>query len=260
MEGLTISDEHYTLLAKRKNQQKRTKSDGFDALFDGCSIEGIDNDGDESGKQEPLSDAFTSLNQHQEANEDFVPYHLPPSSESVHEYMNSREMTKVQEKWNALTVLLSPIYCFYYFSSGSWIVVDDALISERMYNYADELSCLKTKQFLPPPPILFAGLGIIVHFPFSFIYHWKYAVELPPGLQRISHWSRRLDHCFIHFITTCYAFSSSGSWTYFLLCSIFNAYCGLSHFRKRVRRLHAIIVINFIFQIRYSILTLNLFV
>ena len=155
-------------------------------------------------------------------------------------------MTPFQEKLNALTVLPSPIYCLYFIMSGEWITTKSLSDNDYGFNLllnnengSTSDSCWNLWIFpylaaMPPLPVLFVAVGVVLHFPFSFIYHWKYAIALPSGFPRISHWSRRLDHCFIHVISACFSLSSGGSWTYFCFCVLFNGNSAILHFKKKV--------------------------
>lgn len=158
----------------------------------------------------------------------------------VAKYMEAREMTLTQERWNALTILPSPIYCVYYISSGQWIsgkYASDVIVDQDF----DQSQCLTSPWFphhaLPPLPVLYIAIAICVHAPTSFLYHWFYANYLPP-LARISHWSRRLDHVFIHVASALVSYGTSGSWDYFLANVMFNADCMYRQFMKKVRPRH----------------------
>ena len=87
---------------------------------------------------------------------------------------------------------------------------------------------------LPPLPVLAAAIGIVVHAPFSFLYHWSYATKLHPS-KRIEHWSRRLDHAFIHVASACMSYATSGRVDYFLMTAAYNLDCAYRQFEQRVR-------------------------
>lgn len=87
---------------------------------------------------------------------------------------------------------------------------------------------------LPPWPVLAGAIGIVVHAPFSIMYHWTYATKLHPR-NRIGHWSRRLDHSFIHFASACMAYATSGSVDYALLNVVYNLDCAYKQFEEKVR-------------------------
>lgn len=150
----------------------------------------------------------------------------------VEQYMAKREMTKQQEHWNAYTMVPSPLYCLYFLLAGLWVkeqyveqarndlqsaaggatdFIDDSY-SSYCLNMQREGSDGTTSSSLwisflmrftslpavPPLPVVAAAMAIVVHAPFSFIYHYKYAHSLPPGLARTTHWSRRMDQAMIH--------------------------------------------------------------
>lgn len=66
------------------------------------------------------------------------------------------------------------------------------------------------------------------------MYHWSYATKLPPS-KRLEHWSRRLDHAFIHFASACMAYATSGRTDYLLLNAIYNLDCAYRQFEVKVR-------------------------
>ena len=224
----------------------------LDSLLDDCTHcrgRNADDEHDENVEHEGedlISDAFLVPDQTQPEPKPFPNielYSQVHGQEDVHHYMHIREMTPLQEKLNALTVLPSPMYCLYFIVSGEWINIQNDYVDLNMsfideYDFKSE-SCWDSWLFpdlraMPPLPVILAALGVILHFPFSFIYHWKYAIELPPGFPRIGHWSRRLDHCFIHVISACFSLCSSGSWIYFCLCVLFNSNCAILHFKKKI--------------------------
>ena len=195
----------------------------------------------------------------------------PPSEKEVLDvdsYMARREMTALQERWNALTMLPSPLYCIYFLVAGLWLNeavlqdsngYDDAKDSsadhwtlQALLNtvLADDSGCIQSSWFprlhaVPPLPVVFVALGITLHAPFSFLYHWRYAHSLPPGLARTDHWSRRMDQAMIHAASACASYGTSGSWNYFFANVLFNAHCFYRHFKKEVRaleRLHPSLV------------------
>jgi hypothetical protein len=52
--------------------------------------------------------------------------------------------------------------------------------------------------------------------------------------KRIPHWSRRLDHSFIHFASACASYGTSGSVVYFLLNVVFNLDCAIKQFETKI--------------------------
>jgi hypothetical protein len=162
----------------------------------------------------------------------------------VNKYMAKREMSPLQERVNAITVMPSVFFCFYFLLSGSWLdgSVVDATRDEmfRQNIEKDWTGCISSSWFpnlhaLPPLPALAAAIGIIFHAPCSFVYHWSYAHRLPPGLARAAHWSRRLDHVMIHFISATMSYATSGSFNFFMANLLFNLDCMYRQFDRQVR-------------------------
>jgi len=181
-------------------------------------------------------------------------------------YMNDRVMTPKQEKCNAWTVVPNPIYCLYFILAGKWVsdqMLEDARVDFESYasnspinNYNQwvkefdpdysilrmlglsgqcvDIHWLPNFHALPPLPIIAISLGIILHAPASFLYHWYCAVKLPPGLARIEHWSRRLDHSMIHIASALISYGTSGRWDYFFVNAVFNMDCVYRQFTHRV--------------------------
>lgn len=162
---------------------------------------------------------------------------------SSDDYMASREMTPFQEQINAMTMIPNPLYCLYYIWSGCWI--SQALVQEYRDNGVDStfdpsVSCYSTTtttswllpiMSLPPATILAVLLGVSIHAPFSFLYHWKYAFSP----QKTSHWSRRMDHSMIHVASMCFAYASSGgSWNYTMANVLYNMDCVYRQFQPKV--------------------------
>ena len=150
---------------------------------------------------------------------------------------SSRQMSCTQEILNALTMIPTTLYCMYVTMSGSWI-------NEKSINFAQKHGCenasLSADEYdvsmisLLPLPVLAIVLGVFIHFPFSFYYHWQCAKHIPPGYGRISHITRRLDHAFIHVASALYSYGTSGNIHYFLLCAIYNADCVYRQLEKEV--------------------------
>jgi hypothetical protein len=170
----------------------------------------------------------------------------------VAKYMAKREMTSLQERMNAITVIPGFVYCFVFLLSGAWL--NQALIDEARDKvitgvsvdilatnfFTDEHGCISSTSFphlyaLPPLPVIAAAFGIIVHAPFSFIYHWTYAHRLPPGLARTDHWSRRMDQAMIHVISASMSYATSGSVDFFLANLLFNVDCIYRQFKRKIR-------------------------
>jgi len=201
--------------------------------IDRCARIDYDSEDEDVGDDRLLSDAFMKSEKGCETK------NLELDDHDVHRYMNKREMSPLQERCNALTILPGALYCIYFVLNGNWITAKGAADSIVVADYFDQGSCLNISflpnlSAIPPAPILLNMFGVLAHCPFSFLYHWKYAIELQAGAPRICHWSRRMDHFFIHVSSALTAFSTSGSWTYFLLCTIFNSVSAVRHFDEKI--------------------------
>jgi len=181
----------------------------------------------------------------------------------VSEYMSKREMTSFQEKINALTIIPNVVWCAYFLLSGSWLseeemeragnssetttITDgqwldlgrDGSVKSFQYDFFPT-RCLSNPMFpklyaMPPLPLLAIAFGLIVHAPFSFLYHWVYARRLPPGFSRINHWSRRLDHAFIHVCIFLLSFGATGRWDVFWVNFVYTLDCVYRQFETNVR-------------------------
>jgi len=154
-------------------------------------------------------------------------------------HMENRAMTPSQERWNAITMLPSPIFCTYYILAHLWVSQD---LNNQFLDVEDiDVSkCIQSEWFrnlaaMPPNPIMAVMIGICLHAPFSYIYHWKCANHLAPGLPRLTHWSRRMDHAMIHVASTFFSYATSGSLEYLFVNVLFNADCIYQQFREKVR-------------------------
>jgi len=188
----------------------------------------------------------------------------------VEQYMAKREMTKTQERWNAYTMIPSPLYCLYFMLAGLWVSPDLVLeaadnlrrqsVFERMSIASggftglandvvgDANGCLNNNDTawsaflyrytsmpaLPPLPVVAVAVGIVSHAPFSFLYHYKYAHALPAGLARTTHWSRRMDHTMIHFASALMSYGTSGSLDFFVANLLYNGDCMYRQFKRKV--------------------------
>lgn len=163
-----------------------------------------------------------------------------PSETDFELYRNKRKMTPTQEKWNAITMIPSPLFCMYYVLSGSWVQSSIAGASDvppPVYDAGFEaaMTCLPQSRWhsmpaMPPLTVLAVAVAIALHAPFSFMYHWKFASKYD-----ILHWSRRLDQSFIHVASALVSFATSGSWDYFCANVLFNAECIYRLHLPRVR-------------------------
>lgn len=176
-------------------------------------------------------------------------------------FLDKRVMTPMQERFNAITMLPGMIYSLYYILAGCWVtsITGDQhdsfpsfpqsdsseltnLAREAFGNehgWIERIGCINSSLFphltaLPPLPVVAAAVGILVHSPFSMLYHWRYATVIKSS-QRVQHWSRRLDHAFIHFASSCAAYATSGRVDFFLLNAMFNLDCAYRQFEEKVR-------------------------
>jgi len=167
----------------------------------------------------------------------------------VDKFMASRHMTPLQERWNAITMIPAPIYCICFILSGNWMsqaMVDQAAAT-LMHNSDNDSLCLDWFSYatnsdiqswsttvtsylfqnlhaIPPLPVLFVLMGVVSHFPFSFVYHWTYAHALSPT-EKTRHWSRRWVQSMIHASSALTSYATSGRWDYFAVCLLFNLDC-----------------------------------
>jgi hypothetical protein len=178
---------------------------------------------------------------------------LPPPVD-VEAYMARREMTKGQERWNALTVLPAPLYCLYYICAALWIppallqkLYDEVQTTDQAWPEtwvgtpadchvaaADGWWTPLSLPAWPPATILAIAAGVILHAPWSVLYHWTYAHALPAGVARTTHWSRRMDQAMLHLFCTTAAYGTSGSWDYMMASALFNADSAYRHSTPKV--------------------------
>lgn len=158
------------------------------------------------------------------------------------QFFNGRQMSYSQEMLNAFTMMFGPVYCIYAVLSGNWIsqhYIEIAQSECKTYADADTDTDSSNAHVnmisLVPAPMLAIMIGVCVHFPFSFYYHWLCANYLPPGYERIDHISRRLDQVFVHISSALCAYGTSGNLKYFLFSALFNADSAYRHFEKKVR-------------------------
>jgi len=178
-------------------------------------------------------------------------------------FLDKRVMTPNQERFNAITMIPGMIYSLYYIFAGCWVTTTMAGVDQHdsfpsfqqseasewtsmareafgnEHGWIERIGCINSSFFphltaLPPLPVVAAAVGILVHSPFSMLYHWKYATVIKSS-QRVQHWSRRLDHAFIHFASSCAAYATSGRVDFFLLNAMFNLDCAYRQFEEKVR-------------------------
>lgn len=170
--------------------------------------------------------------------------------EDVDAYMAKREMTVAQERWNALTMIPSPVFCLCFCLMGWWLPDANTVFEEATTPnswtvwlnslFGNDRGCLEWSwaphmPALPPLPVLAVCAGICLQAPFSFIYHWHYANVLPAGLPRTTHWSRRMDQSMIHVASALAAYGTSGSGDFFLANIMYNADCIYRQFLRTVK-------------------------
>jgi len=175
------------------------------------------------------------------------------SSTKLKKYMSERMMSPLQEKFNAWTILPNVFYCMYFLTSGKWLSEESIDLAQfdmmgdyvhmqdgdfRANNNESTLldmfsldgKCISNSYFpnmyaLPPLPLLAIALGITLHAPWSFLYHYNCATILPPDTSRIEHWSRRMDHSMIHIASALLSYGTSGRLEYFLINAVYNLDC-----------------------------------
>lgn len=186
-----------------------------------------------------------------------------PKKKFDYEAFNDRRaMSPIQERWNAITMLPALMYGVYFVLAGCWLSPEHVEIARqsndltpnsnfwidwanKMFGGSQDTIMNETSgcinipwlphfHALPPWPVLAGAIGIVVHAPFSIMYHWVYATNLHPRA-RIGHWSRRLDHSFIHFASACMAYATSGSVDYALINVAYNLDCAYKQFEEKVR-------------------------
>jgi hypothetical protein len=195
------------------------------------------------------------------SSENGVPSKFPTKEDNfdAEAFLDKRVMTANQERFNAITMIPGMIYSLYFILAGCWIkggndhhdgspfhqsensswsvMAREAFGNEN--GWRDSFGCIHSSSFprltaLPPLPVVAAAVGILVHSPFSMMYHWKAASSIEPSY-RVKHWSRRLDHAFIHFASACAAYATSGRFDFFLLNAAFNLDCAYRQFEEKVR-------------------------
>jgi hypothetical protein len=162
---------------------------------------------------------------------------LPKHELDVTTYLTKREMTPFQERMNAITILPNPIYCLYFILAGHWVASQQLLVDDSLASI-DESLCIHWTWFpkftaLPPPTVCAVCFGIVMHAPFSFLYHYTFAHKLD-SVKRVLHWSRRMDHSAIHACSAILSYATSGSWKYAMVNLLFNADCIYRQFLPKV--------------------------
>ena len=171
---------------------------------------------------------------------------LPPVD--VDTYMSKREMTPLQEQWNAYTMVPPLMAVFYHVLAGFWIPqpLVQSLRLEISPNatewpaawMGDPSDCWSTCSFWPaaqPPYTVLAMLaGVLLHFPWSFLYHYRYATVLKSAAARTKHWSRRMDHAMIHIAAALFCYATSARLDYSLATTLFNLDSAYKQFQDKI--------------------------
>ena len=178
-------------------------------------------------------------------------WHNIQTDVDVETYMAKRSMTALQERWNAITILPNPLFCLYYLWSAAWVVLQQPQPQQPESEHwssvesldkfgtdtpnlnwwnrlfvTDEHGCLPgypdyhSMPALPPLPLVAVFVGIALHAPFSFLYHWQYAFE-----HGAKHWSRRMDQAMIHVCSACFSYAATGNIPFFTANVVYNLIC-----------------------------------
>jgi len=178
---------------------------------------------------------FSKLKTNKDPDEEFDSVRNKPQGNNAHKF-SSRQMSYEQEILNAFTMIPSPLYCIHKVFSGGWISKQARTYAEsecgNTINHSENYNVSMIS--LLPPPMLAILIAVLVHFPFSFYYHWLCATHIPKGHERITHITRRLDHAFIHISLALCSYAASGNVQYFLLSALFNVDCVCRHFEEEV--------------------------
>lgn len=228
------SDSDENDVQKLSAEETSLSSDG-DAISLRCAHSEIGTDGENSLRKEPDDRSLRRRKQSDTlllSEFENVKHTVDDITETVEEialssvsYMQQREMTQTQERWNAITMLPAPIYSLCYLLSGSW--ASAALSIDPEYHHDPE-NCWEANYPVwhhmpsaPPVTILTLVLGITLHAPCSMYYHWTASSRSVH--ERTIHWTRRLDQAMIHFACAMICMSTSGSWLYFGANCLVNA-------------------------------------
>ena len=151
------------------------------------------------------------------------------------DHVQKRQMSRNQEVWNAVTMLVSPGFGLYFVLSGQWVMEEhisqarETLLSENsssipeifMFPFENQDKCISSNVFrnlhsIPPFAAICIFLGLLLHSPCSMYYHLLCAFKLQSGPERLHHWSRRLDQAMIHIMGVFIAYGITGSLKYCL--------------------------------------------
>ena len=177
----------------------------------------------------------------------------------LEKYMASREMSPLQERANAVTMIPPVVMCVVFILSGAWInkhLLEEAKQDLDMANMSPEealtafeanSTCMDWSNLpllgwafqhlhaVPPLPLIATIMGIILHAPWSFTYHWKYAHTLSPT-KRTDHWSRRMDQAVLHVSSAMTSYGNCGYFgNYMALTVLFAADSFYRQFEPKVQ-------------------------
>ena len=161
------------------------------------------------------------------------------AEELLEKRARSRQMSGAQEVWNAITMLVTPAIGLYFIFSGMWVTQDRILqAKEHLLGGTDEFSileplfegvgrCINSTYFpnlyaMPPLATISIVVGYLMHSPCSVYYHLLCAFKLPPGKERLNHWSRKLDQAMIYAMSYFTCYGTSGSLKFAVVSMIFS--------------------------------------
>jgi hypothetical protein len=158
------------------------------------------------------------------------------AEELLEKRARSRQMSGAQEVWNAITMLVTPAIGLYFIFSGMWVSEDTILqAKEHLLGGTDDFEplfegvgrCINSTYFpnlyaMPPLTTISIVVGYLMHSPFSVYYHLLCAFKLPPGKQRLDHWSRKLDQAMIYVMSFFTCYGTSGSFQFAIVSMIFS--------------------------------------
>jgi len=224
-EGPAMAAPKTAVVMKKETSMKLlTKSQS------GISLPGLQEsfgpEDDESDDSSDLSSIITA----QEAKDKTIEETTPQFDLKSTEYLNKRgTMTPLQEKINGLTTLPAGIYCAMFCLTGSWLSQtmihqtrqEAAAGSDFQGDGCISISWLPNLHAMPPLPVIAGAMSMILHMPFSFMYHFIYAHQLS-STARIDHWSRRMDQTMLHVYSSLLSYAFSGRVDFFLVNLMLN--------------------------------------
>ena len=172
------------------------------------------------------------------------------AEEELTKRAQKRQMTSNQELWNSITMLPPPLYCLFVCFSGIWLTqsdIDNVSLSSSISSSSftdhdfDDSSCIQSSWLpnfhaIPPMTVIAMLLAVVGHSPCSMYYHLLCAYKLPPGPERMDHWTRRLDQAMIHYMSSMFSYATSAKLNYFLITMVFNIDCMYRLFQKGMFR------------------------